>query len=110
MLKAELVEPSPDEPGAVRVVALAEFGPEDWEIITGWAGIPGEVDPERLEDLPTAAALERLSAALWRVLDGIPAVAPDRWPVVLRAGQRLAYLVFVLISYPDSTLTFVHTG
>jgi len=110
MLNAELVEPSREKPGEVYVIARAEFDPQDWAVITSAAGIPGEVDVERLEELPTAAALERLSAVLWRVMDRITTVAADRWEAQVRAGQRLAYLVFILSAYPHATLTFVHTG
>jgi len=71
-----------------------------------------------LADIPTAAAVRRLSGTLWRLLDYAadsfpPAPArkinglPPGQGAALDAGERLSSLVYYLSEYSEATLDIV---
>jgi hypothetical protein len=102
----------------VRNVASVEMADREWEVALCFEQPNELLDLEELAEIPTAAAVRRLSGALWRALD----YAADSFPpapvrringlppeqgAALSAGERLASLVYYLSEYSEATLDIV---
>lgn len=108
-----VVEANADE---VRNVASIEMSDRQWDAVLCFEETEGSLELGDLEEIPTRAAVRRLSVVLWRLLDyaadSFPS-APDRRMTdgqapsqgfALDAGERVAALVMYLSEYELATL------
>jgi hypothetical protein len=102
----------------VRNVATVELADIQWEVALCFEQPNELLDLEELAEIPTAAAVRRLSGTLWRLLDYAadsfpPAPArkinglPPGQGAALDAGERLSSLVYYLSEYSEATLDIV---
>lgn len=101
----------------VRQVATIEMSDRQWDVVLCFEEPEGSLELVDLEEIPTAAAVRRLSGVLWRLLDhaadSFPAsprrlLSDGRAPAqeaTLDAGERVASLVMYLSEYSEATLS-----
>lgn len=99
----------------VRNVATVEVADQHWEVALCFEQPNELLDLEQLAEIPTSAAVRRLSGTLWRLLDyaadsfppaparKINGLAPGQG-AAMHAAERIASLVYYLSEYSEATL------
>lgn len=103
----------------VRSVASIEVADQHWDVVLCFEDPKESLELGELEEIPVRAAVRRLSAVLWRLLD----YAADYYPPeprrrtpnnlqptqgqALHAGERVASVVCYLTEYTEATLDIV---
>ena len=100
----------------VRSVATVEMADQMWDVVLCFEEPKESLDLAELEEIPTRAAVRRLSGVLWRLLDyaadSFPPAPDRRLPTnlapsqdqALHAGERVASVVCYLTEYAEATL------